>query len=98
MTLLPSCWWRLAFVAVVSGFVMQALAREPAPAAAEASAKSRMVKRHVPDSAPAAEAKASLRTKQFGAALQGTVTFNRSICWASYTRAASVPASLPSRR
>ncbi|MDB6100201.1 MAG: ankyrin repeat protein 50 isoform, partial [Gammaproteobacteria bacterium] len=74
MTLLPSCWWRLAFVAVVSGFVMQALAREPAPAAAEASAKSRMIKRHVPDSAPAAEAKASLRTKQFGAALQGLRT------------------------
>ncbi|HEV7447214.1 MAG TPA: ankyrin repeat domain-containing protein, partial [Steroidobacteraceae bacterium] len=58
------CWWRPALVAVVLGFVMQAPAREPR------SSNSRTVKRHAPESAPAAEAKASLRTKQFGAALQ----------------------------
>jgi len=118
MRLLPSCWWRLAFAAVVSGLVMQAPARaeaaapaaptqasDPAPttvpeaAPAKKSWRNRIgdlaakltpghssrakeprlskpgpVKRHAPDSAPAAEAKASLRTKQFGAALQELLT------------------------
>jgi ankyrin repeat protein len=69
MSAVQPCWRRVAIATMVSAIIVQATPVTAAPQASKPS-KSMVAKRRPADSAPVAEAKASLRMKQFGAALQ----------------------------